>query len=217
MSLICDPRLVLSVLGNLCVIDQHHGGHPMCLVLGNCFSSLTISIMKASWTDHTTQITFLPDFVLERISSSIMRKSGLSHHISLYMFCQRLFYCHLSKVKLTKETYDLGGKNPSGRVSFATLYLAIAPFRFCYIREEGLIEEEGRQSLRRQKGNKPLLGSTPDKDAPVRKGVHEVNKPQGLLFSNGHKGAHLCGSLLCFAPTLENIKWLGKKPSIKIS
>lgn len=58
----------------------------------------------------------------------------------------------------------------SDRVSFSTLYLAMALFRFCYTQEEGLIEGEGRRELRRQTGNKPLLGSVPDKDVPARRG-----------------------------------------------
>lgn len=63
-----------------------------------------------------------------------------------------------------------GEKNLRDRVSFSTLHLAIVPFRFCYLQEEGLTEGKGSRELRRQEGNKPLLGSIPDKDALTRKG-----------------------------------------------
>lgn len=65
----------------------------------------------------------------------------------------------------------MGGKKTlSDRVRFSTLYLAVAPFHFCYIQKEGLIEGGERQELRRQKGSKSLLGSVLDKDVPARKG-----------------------------------------------
>lgn len=76
-------------------------------------------------------------------------------------------------------------KNPSDRVSFSTLYLAIAPFRFCYIQEEGLTE--GRGSLGSQEDRREISFAR----ICTRQGCSHSKQGQGYVRETGPRATVL--------------------------
>lgn len=122
--------------------------------VGNCFSSLVTPTMKPGCqirqiNHFSSRICPGKDLFIHRdVASALVTPF---HSVSLAKF----FLLPLSKVKLTRETYD-SEKKISDR-DFSTLYLVIAHFCFCYLQEGWVIEEGGRQELRIQKGNMPWL------------------------------------------------------------